>query len=77
MEEGCLDMPLMLANSGREFTIVSVNGSTDLRMKLTNMGITPGTAVRIISKNPTSLLIGLRDTRIMLDNGIAHQIRVQ
>lgn len=70
-------MPLTMANFGREFTIVNVNGSTDLRMKLTNMGITPGIAVRIISKNPSSLLIGFRDTRIMLDSGIAHQIQVQ
>lgn len=70
-------MPLTMADYGRKFTIVNVNGPADLRMKLTNMGITPGTAVRIISRNPSSLLIGFRDTKIMLDSGIAQQIRVQ
>ncbi|HBS61083.1 MAG TPA: ferrous iron transport protein A [Firmicutes bacterium] len=70
-------MPLAMMNSGREYRIVNINGSTDLRMKLVNMGITPGVAVRIISKSPSSLLIGLRDTRIMLNSGIAHQIQVQ
>lgn len=70
-------MPLTMVNMGKEYRIVNVNGSTDLRMKLTNMGITPGTAVRIISKNPASLLIGLRDTRIMINSGVAHHIYVQ
>ncbi len=75
--KGAKGMPLAMANSGQELIILNINGSKELRMRLTDMGITPGTAVRIISKNPASLLIGLRDTRIMINSGIAHQIQVQ
>lgn len=70
-------MPLTMANSGREFTVISINGTTNMRMKLNNIGIMPGIVVRIISKNPSSLLIGFRDTRIMIQSGLAHQILVQ
>jgi Fe2+ transport system protein FeoA len=70
-------MTLTMANTGQELKVVSVNSSHDMRMRLTNLGITPGIAVRVISRNPSSLLVGVRDTRIMLHYGIAHQIVVQ
>jgi ferrous iron transport protein A len=70
-------MPLTMANTGQELKVVSVNSSHDMRMRLTNLGITPGIAVRVISRNPSSLVVGVRDTRIMLNYGIAHQIFVQ
>lgn len=70
-------MPLSLANTGEERKVVNINSSDETRMRLVNMGITSGISVRVISRNPSSLLIGVRDTRIMLDARLAHQIYVQ
>lgn len=70
-------MPLTMANANKEFQVIAINSSHDLRMKLCNLGILAGTSVRVISRNPSSLLVGVRDTRIMLDFKVAHQIHVQ
>lgn len=70
-------MPLTMASPGQEVKIVRMSNSETACMRLVNMGITPGAPVRIISRSPSSLLVGVRETRIMLDNRIAHQIHVQ
>ncbi len=70
-------MPLSLANTGEECKVITINSSDETRMRLINLGITSGISVRVISRSPSSLLIGVRDTRIMLDNRLAHQIHVQ
>jgi ferrous iron transport protein A len=72
-----MEMPLTMANTGKEVKVTTINSPHDMRMRLTNLGITPGISVRVISRNPSSLLVGVRDTRIMLNFGIAHQIQVQ
>lgn len=70
-------MPLTMANPNKEMHITAIHSSHDVRMRLCNLGFTAGIPVRIISRNPSSLLVGIRDTRIMLDFKIAHQIHVQ
>jgi|GEM_PF-4083467 len=70
-------MPLTMANPHKELHITAIHSSQDMRMRLCNMGITAGIPVRVISRSPSSLLVGVRDTRIMLDFKTAHQIHVQ
>jgi ferrous iron transport protein A len=77
VREGVIRMPLTMANTGKEVTVLAINSSHDVRMRLTNLGITPGISLRVISRNPSSMLIGVRDTRLMVNFGLAHQIQVQ
>lgn len=70
-------MPLTMASPGQEVKITRIHGSDSTCMRLVNMGITAGIPVRVISRNPSSLLVGVRETRIMMDVRLAHQIYVQ
>ncbi|HEY3424612.1 MAG TPA: FeoA family protein [Negativicutes bacterium] len=70
-------MPLSLANAGQELQVLTINSSHENRMRLVNLGITSGISIRVISRNPSALLVGVRETRIMLDLRLAHQIHVQ
>ncbi|MEN6411441.1 MAG: FeoA family protein [Veillonellales bacterium] len=70
-------MPLTMVRPGQEVKIIKMNNPETTCMRLVNMGITPGAPLRLISRSPSSLLVGVRETRIMLDNRIAHQIHVQ
>lgn len=70
-------MPLTMANSSQDFKVMAIKGSPDIRMRLTHLGITSGSIVRIINRSTSSLIIGIRDSRIMINFGLAHQIQVQ
>ena len=70
-------MPLTMVNSGEEFKVMNINGPHGGRMRLTNLGINPGSTIRVINRNSSSLLVGIRDSRIMINVGLAHQIQVQ
>ncbi|HEY3426624.1 MAG TPA: FeoA family protein [Negativicutes bacterium] len=70
-------MPLSLANAGQELQVLTINSSHENRMRLVNLGITSGISIRVINRNPSALLVGVRETRIMLDLRLAHQIYVQ
>ncbi len=70
-------MPLTLARQGHNHKVMAINGPEATRMRLVNMGITAGIPVRVISRSPSSILVSVRDTRIMLDNRLALQIYVQ
>jgi Fe2+ transport system protein FeoA len=70
-------MPLAFGRSGKQFRVIRINGSDETRMRLVNMGITNGSKIRIISRMPAAFLVGVRETRIMLDIKLAEQIDVQ
>lgn len=70
-------MPLTMASPGEEVKVVDIRNCGDVRRRLLDMGLVNGTAVRVISRSASSLLIGVNHTRIILDFGLAHRIVVQ
>ncbi|SEO47170.1 FeoA family protein [Propionispora vibrioides] len=70
-------MPLTMASPGQEVKVVDIRHCGDHRIRLLDMGLTTGALVRVISRNASSLLIGVKRTRIMLEFRLAHQIDVQ
>lgn len=67
-------MPLSFVNSGQEVKVLTIHGPETNRMRLVNMGITAGIPLRVISRSSSSMLIGVRETRLMVDTRLAHQI---
>ena len=71
-------MPLAMAYSGEEVTIVDIRGGRGLARRLADMGLIPGTTLRVInSQMPGPILIDLRGSRLVLGFGVAQKIMVK
>lgn len=70
-------MPLSMVNSGEAVTVLAINGSHAMQMRLINLGIMPGVMVQIITCDSSSLLLKIKSTRLMLQRSIAYQVQVQ
>jgi len=64
---------------GTETKIAKVNGGIDLVKRLSEMGFTAGTKVKIIHGEDLhgSVLVEVRDSRVMLGNDVATKIIVE
>ena len=71
-------MPLALAPGGRQLSVKDVRGGWGLRQKMADMGLTPGTQLRVVSGcHPGPLLIDVRGTRLGIGFGVAQKILVE
>lgn len=71
-------MPLAMACPGEEVTIVDIRAGRGLTQRLVDMGLIPGTPVRIInSQMPGPVIIALRGSRLALGYGVAQKIMVE
>ena len=71
-------MPLAMAYSGEEVTVVYIRGGRGLARRLADMGLIPGTTLRVInSQMPGPILIDLRGSRLVLGFGVAQKIMVK
>lgn len=71
-------LPLSMASPGEEVKIVSVRAGRGLTQRLADMGLTPGTSVKVInSRGAGPVLINLRGTRLALGFGITQKITVE
>ncbi len=70
-------LPLAFLREGEEGEIVDLRGGRGLVQRLSEMGFTPGTKVRVLHSNqPGPVLISIRDTRIAVGRGVAMKIMV-
>ena len=70
--------PLSMASPGEEVKRVSVRAGRGLTQRLADMGLTPGTSVKVInSRGAGPVLINLRGTRLALGFGIAQTVTVE
>ncbi|HNR57109.1 MAG TPA: FeoA domain-containing protein [Methanothrix sp.] len=64
-------------SEGEEGNVVAVRGGRGLAQRLTDMGLTPSTKVKVLrSCPPGPILLQFRDSRIALGRGIAMKILV-
>ena len=71
-------LPLAMVSPGEKVRIVSVRAGRGLSQRLADMGLTPGTALRVISRQgagPT--LIDFRGSRLVLGFGITQKVMVE
>jgi len=72
-------MPLTMAGPGESVQLVAVRGGRRLRRRLADLGLTPGTSVRVVQVNPMGpLILAFKDdVRLALGRGMAHKIQVK
>ncbi|MCK4697363.1 MAG: ferrous iron transport protein A [Dehalococcoidia bacterium] len=71
-------LPLAMINPSEEVTVAEIRGGRGLVRRLADMGLTPGTTLKVInSQMPGPILIDLRGSRLVLGHGVALKIMVE
>jgi len=70
-------MPLMQAATGEEVKLAEIRGGGRLTHRLAEMGLTPGTRMRIVANNhPGPFIVSVKESRLMLGRGMIDRIFV-
>jgi Fe2+ transport system protein FeoA len=73
-----MPMPLTMVSEGRKVVLREIIGGMGIRRRLTNMGLHPGTHLKIISNSGRGpFVISVGDTKLMLGRGMAQKIMVE
>ncbi len=76
MEESNL-MSLAMAQRNKEMTVSQVIGGRQIRQKLADLGIMPGTRVSIVSNNLIGpMILAVKNYRLAIGRGLATKIMV-
>ncbi len=71
-------MPLTMAQIGKQLSVTKINGGKEVRKRLIDMGLVPGTKFSVIKNNCNGpIIINLLDIRIAIGRGLAHKICVE
>ncbi len=71
-------LPLAMINPSEEVTVAEIRGGRGLVRRLADMGLTPGTTLKVInSQMPGPILIDLRGSRLALGHGVALKVMVE
>ena len=73
-----IGMPLAMAASGQELRLVGVQGGLQVRQRLGDLGLTPGTILRLVQAEAGApVIIAFRDdSRLALGRGMAMKLMV-
>jgi len=75
--EAALLMPLAMVGPGEVVQVVDVRAGRGLGRRMADMGLLPGTEVRVISsQGPGPLVLEVKGTRLALGHGIAQKVMV-
>ncbi len=70
-------IPLAMADAGRKFRLVSVNGGRAVCSHLAALGLIPGVEVEVKRNSPGgSFVLGLRGGQLVIGRGMAQKILV-
>ena len=69
-------MPLTMAKSGEEATILKITGKDEIRQHLAELGFVVGEAVTVVSEMAGNLIVQVKDSRVALDRTMANRIMV-
>ena len=71
-------IPLSNLNYGTQAKITQINGGCELIHRLTEMGLTIGTTIKVVSDAIGGpIVIEVRDSRLALGRGVATKIYVE
>ena len=69
-------MPIFLASTDTELTIIHVHGRDEITRHLRDIGIVQGAKVRVLSKEGRAVILALGGSRIALDPDLSGRIMV-
>jgi len=71
-------IPLTMASPDEEVRMVAIKGGRHVRKRLADLGLTPGTIVRVVQSTAGPLIVAFKDdARLALGRGMAHKIQVE
>lgn len=72
-------LPLSLVSTGETVEFVDTQGHGALRQRLAEMGLTPGTMIRVVQANTSGpMILAIRqDARLAIGRGAAHRVMVR
>ena len=71
-------MPLIMVRPGEEVTMVGIRAGWGLTKRLADMGLVPGTILRVINNQmPGPVIVEVRGSRLVLGHGVAQKIMVE
>lgn len=69
-------MPLTMAQTAEEVTILKITGKDETRQHLAELGFVVGEMVTVISEMGGNLIVQVKESRIALDRSMANRILI-
>ena len=69
-------IPLSVADSGKEHTILKIGGSTEVKKHLENLGFVAGGSVSVISSIGGNLIVKVKESRVAINDEMARRIMI-
>ncbi|MDI9502284.1 MAG: ferrous iron transport protein A [Tissierellia bacterium] len=69
-------MPLGFARVGETGTVLTVQGNSEMKKRLEDLGFTRGAKVRVVASLHGNLIVNIRDSRIGIDGDMARRVMV-
>ena len=70
-------MPLSMMNMGEKARVASIHGSDSVKRRLGSLGFVPGAIVSVVQVMGGSMILGLQDSRIAINDDLARRVMVQ
>ncbi len=71
-------MVLSMVDQGKEVTLAHISGGRGMRSKLYSMGLVPGAAFTVLSRNGAGpVMLRVKDSRLAIGRGMAQKIIVE
>lgn len=69
-------IPLTLANSNEDYTIIRIGGNPEVKRHLENLGFVSGGKVSVINVVDGNLIVNVKETRIAISREMAQKIMI-
>ena len=69
-------MVLTTVQAGKDYIIHAVTGEGDTRLHLEGLGFVPGAKLSVVARNGGNLIVGVKGSRVALDEKLANCIIV-
>lgn len=69
-------MPLTLANSNEDYTIMRIGGNPEVKRHLENLGFISGEKISVINIVDGNLIVNVKETRVAISREMAQKIMI-
>lgn len=69
-------MPLTLANTDEQYTIIKVGGNPEVKRHLENLGFVAGGIVSVVNTIDGNLIVNVKETRVAISREMAQKIMI-
>ncbi len=70
-------LALTMVPPGQRVRVVDIMAGQQVNHRLAELGVIRGVELNILHDHNGPLILSVRDTRVVLERGVAHKIRVQ